>query len=225
MTLESFESGLTLDAKPKKWMGECTNIDSITPFKTCLYMLLVELEKIQADELTKLRNDRRSYYAFCIWSLTNRPSISLPLLKCYIYVFMDRFDGLLRRFLLAVNYYKKKELVPDNERLLFPQRMSTNFIRPLSLLGFFAKNYEAEYTSMNTTQHFQFAKRWSGYLSSSASEDEIVMFGKEWNIDVMEIMNKVAQYEANLSNAAVKDEPDKAFNPKTPEPLQSTSTD
>jgi hypothetical protein len=49
---------------------------------------------------------------------------------------------------------------------------------------------------MDTKKRFQFIKQWSEYLNvDRPSDDEINTFSQEWNIDILETLKEIKEFE------------------------------
>ncbi|KAI6181208.1 hypothetical protein M3Y98_00804000 [Aphelenchoides besseyi] len=171
----------------------------ITPYKTSLYIVLISVEKqIQVQESTNaMKNERRSYVSLCLWTLINMPFVSLPSLKCYVYKFLNS-DGLFKSFILTLQNYEKREMVPNAESLLFTQNTISNFVRPLSLLGFFVRTYDAEYSLMTTNELFKQRRLWCEYLKQSATDEELDRLSTQWRFDLREVLQQVDKAENEI---------------------------
>ncbi|KAI6176073.1 hypothetical protein M3Y97_00759300 [Aphelenchoides bicaudatus] len=170
-----------------------TSSFKINPYKTCIYLLLLELEKKQ-DRFT---NDRRSYYSFCMWTLIGYTNLSFSLLKFYVYQFMNDFE-IFDAFISVICFQESKDVFPNSENLFFNQKIYPKFVRQLSIIGFFVRNFEAEFLSMDTKKRFQFMRDWSDYLKDPVSDEDIVTYSKEWNIDLEALLKDVVEAEASV---------------------------
>ncbi|KAI6234591.1 hypothetical protein M3Y99_00777200 [Aphelenchoides fujianensis] len=163
--------------------------------------LLLAIEKrIQAkDQENAMKNDRRSFLSFSVWTLINtQPATSLSALKCYVFAFLNDSDEIFKAFITTLQHFESKEMVPNAENSLFAQNAATNFVRPLSLLGFFVRTYEAEYDAMGTNDHFNQRHLWMEYLRTPPTEKELDRLSAQWKLDLREVMKRAEEAEIEI---------------------------
>ncbi|CAD5221253.1 unnamed protein product [Bursaphelenchus okinawaensis] len=198
MSVRSFFNGLSVSET------------SVTPFKTAIYVIIAQLSDVFSritledddftDEANRYKdelNDRRTYYSFLIWTLIRGPEMSLPILKCFIYHYLNQFDNFFKEFITALIKYEKKVIVPtrieDGK-----DKSRASFVKSLTLLGTFIDNFADEYNDMPCDKQFKFSLSWKKFLESTASEEEIQKYSTEWKVDLKEILVKIVDIEENV---------------------------